>query len=173
VQSLLGGGTLLVALFVWYGEISEKWENSLPKRMSVFFLSQSLPVIVCRYVWLADEGDLRAWGQQVAAQAAQVPYLRFYPNIKAEAPSRAVWIDKKICRHYVVCFELTDKNPDLGKYRGKCHYQNMATGKNEVFSVPLAQLQRDVPASVCPFKWPDGPIKVQSQTTIMDFVKDS
>jgi hypothetical protein len=160
VQSLLGGGTLLVALFVWYGEIREEWENRLPKRMSVFFLYQGLPAIICRYVWLADEGDLRAWAQQVAGQAAQVPYLRFYPNVKAEIPSKAVWIDKKICRHYVVCFELTDNNPDLKKYLGKCCYQNMATGKNEVFVVPLEELQREVPTSVFPFKWPEGQIEL-------------
>jgi len=163
VQSLLGGGTLLVALFVWYRDIREEWENSLPKRMSVFFLRQGQPIIVCRYVWLAGEGDLRAWGMQVAAQAAQVSVLRFYPNVKAEVPSMAIWIDKNICRHYVVCFELTENNPDLKMQPGTCCYQNMATGKNDVLPVPLADLQREVPASVFPFKWPVGPVKVQSQ----------
>jgi hypothetical protein len=165
VQSLLGGGTLLVAIFVWYGEIREDWENALPKRMSVFFLREGRPVIICRYVWLAGEGDLRAWGQQVASQAAKVAYLRFYPNIKAEVPSFAVWIDKKICRHYVVCFELTEDNPDLKKFRGMCRYQNMATGKNDVRSVSLPDLQKEVLASVFPFKWPENPIETQNQTT--------
>jgi hypothetical protein len=159
VQSLLGGGTLLVAIFLWYGKIREEWENRLPKRMSVFFLYQGLPAIICRYVWLADEGDLRAWAQQVAAQAAQVQYLRFYPNIKAEIPSKVMWIDSKICRHYAVCFELTDNNPDLKKHHGNCCYQNMATGRNEVFVVPLEDLKRELPASVFPFKWPEGQIE--------------
>jgi hypothetical protein len=46
VQSLLGIGTLFVAIFVWYGEIREDWENDLPKRMSVFFFYGEDPVIV-------------------------------------------------------------------------------------------------------------------------------
>ncbi|MDM7940766.1 MAG: hypothetical protein QUS07_10570, partial [Methanothrix sp.] len=151
VQSLLGVGTLLVALFVWYNHIREEWTNSLPKRMSVFFLREGRPAIICRYVWLAGEGDLRAWGQQVASQAVDVSRLSFYPNIKAEVPSFAVWIDKKIRRHYIVCFDLTEDNAFLKDYAGKCRYQNMATGKNDVRPVELSDLKRDIPASAFPF----------------------
>ncbi|NMB85212.1 MAG: hypothetical protein GYA29_03065 [Methanothrix sp.] len=167
VQSLLGVGTLLVALFVWYNHIREEWTNSLPKRMSVFFLCEGRPAIICRYVWLAGEGDLRAWGQQVASQAVNVSRLLFYPNIKADAPSFAVWIDKKICRHYVVCFDLTSDNAFLflKEYVGKCHYQNLATGKNDVRPVKLSDLQRKIPASAFPFEWPKDTCESQNQTT--------
>jgi hypothetical protein len=158
VQSILGFGTLLVATFVWHGEICEDWENALPKRMSVFFLHEGRPVIISRYIWLADEGDLRAWGQQVAAQAACERFLNFYPNVKAQNPGLAIWIDGNICRHYAVCFELTDENPFLARYSGMCRYQNMATGSNTVSSVPLADLQKRVSASVFPFDWPEKPV---------------
>lgn len=158
VQSLLGVGTLIVALFVWYGEIHEDWENRLPKRMSVFFLHKGWPAIVCRYIWLAGEDDLRAWGQQVAAQAACERYLNFSPNLKAQDPTLAVWIDGKICMHCVLCFELTDENPFLSKYSGMCRYQNMATGSNAVSSIRLADLQSEVPPSVFPFDWPEESI---------------
>lgn len=167
VQSLLGIGTLLVAIFVWYGEIREDWEKRLPKRMSVFFLHKGWPVIVCRYIWLAGEGDLRAWGQQVAAQAACERYLNFYPNLKAQDPRLAVWIDGMICRHYVLCFELTDENPFLAKYLGMVRYQNIATDSNIVFTVPLADLKKKVPASVFPFDWPDEAFNTQTQTTLL------
>lgn len=161
-QSLLGVGTLLVAFFVWYGEIREDWENTLPKRMSVFFLHKGLPVIVCRNVWLAGEGDLRAWGQQVAAQSVGEHILHFYPNVKAQDPALAIWVDGKICKHYSVCFDLKDMDKDkdrkqnlfLEKYAGYCRYQNMASDSNIVSSVPLACLQRRVSASVFPFDWP-------------------
>lgn len=151
VQSSLGIGTLLVALFVWYGEIREDWENSLPKRMSVFFLHKGLPAIVCRYIWLAGESDLRAWGQQVAAQAARERFLNFYPNVKALAPDLAVGVDGAICRHYTVCFELMDDNPFLKTNQGRCFYQNMATGSCGVSSVSLEALKKGVSASVFPF----------------------
>lgn len=154
VQSLLGIGTLLVALFVWYGEIREDWEIALPKRMSIFFLHKGQPAIVCRYIWLAGEGDLRAWGQQVAAQAARERFLNFYPNLKAQPPSLALWTDGEICRHYTVCFELMDDNSFLKTNPGKCFYQNIATESNDVFSVPLEELREKVLGSVFPFSWP-------------------
>lgn len=172
IQALLGAGTLLVALFVWYGEIHEDWENALPKRMSVFFLHNGLPVIVCRYVWLAGEGDLRAWGQQVAAQAVDERFLSFYPNVRREAPRKALWIDGKICRHYEVCFELMDmdkknnQNLFLAKYAGKCRYQNMATGSNVVRSVPIADLKNRIKAEVFPFNWPEKSNPDSSDTGI-------
>jgi hypothetical protein len=60
LQSFMGIATLLVAILVWYGEMCSNWEASLPKKMSVFFFYAGRPVIVCRYVWLADASDLRA-----------------------------------------------------------------------------------------------------------------
>ena len=170
IQAFLGLPTLLVALFVWIGEIREDWENDLPKRMSVFFLHKSRPVIVCRYVWLAGEGDMRAWGQQVAAQAANERFLNFYPNVKALDPELAIWIDGKICRHYVVCFELTDRNSFLARYLGMSLYQNMATGSNIVFSVPLADLQEKVSASIFPFDWRYGQAVNQTQSILQRYL---
>jgi len=161
IQAFLGLPTLFVAIFVWYGNIQKDWENSLPKRMSVFFLHNGLPAIICRYVWLAGEDDLRAWGQQVAAQAADVQYLSFYPNVNAQISKLAIWIDGNICKHYTVCFELRDmdqkkkQNLFLETYSGKCIYQNMATGSNKVTPVKLADLRNRVSASGFPFSWPE------------------
>lgn len=162
IQAFLGLPTLFVAIFVWYGNIQKDWENDLPNRMSVFFLHNGLPAIICRYVWLAGEDDLRAWGQQVAAQAVGEPRLSFYPNVSAQIPKLAIWIDGNICKHYTVCFELMDMDQEkkqnlfLKKYSGKCCYQNMAIGSNIVSPVPLADLQRRVSASVFPFDWPEN-----------------
>lgn len=171
LQSVLGIGTLLVAINVWYNEIYEDWENSLPKRMSVFFLRQGKPAIVCRYIWLAGEADLRAWGQQVAAQAVN-GRLDFYPNVRAEDPKLMKWTDGSICRHYAVCFDLMEndadsdnknnpndqknmpKNPFLKVYPGQCRYQNLASGSNMVFSVPLKELKLKLNPSALPFNWP-------------------
>ncbi|MCU0637109.1 MAG: hypothetical protein MUE87_00560 [Methanothrix sp.] len=46
MQSFLGIGTLLVALYVWYGKIRENWEDDLPKLMSVFFFHNG-----CWFSW--------------------------------------------------------------------------------------------------------------------------
>lgn len=142
VQSFLGMGTLLVALFVWYSRIRDNWEDHLPKRMSVFFFYLGKPVIICRYVWLASEDDLRAWGQQVAAQAAdneQRPEqrLKFSPEIKTRNPGLIISErDNTICRHYKICFQLNALPPSLIKESGMCRYQNFASKDNRVHPVP-------------------------------------
>ena len=138
VQSFLGLGTLLVALFVWYSRIRDDWENHLPKRMSVFFFYLGHPVIICRYVWLAGADDLRAWGQQVAAQAAyNQRYLEFSPEIKTRDPSLIVMTkDDTICKHYAICFQLNELPSSLTEELGMCRYQNFEAKDSSVNSIP-------------------------------------
>lgn len=141
LQSFLGIGTLFVALFVWYGEIRDDWDKDLPKRMSVFFFHNGHPFIVCRYIWLAGADDLRAWGQQVAAQAAGERFLDFSPDVKAQPPSLVVAPDGAACNHYDVCFELTKLPSSLIKDSGMCRYQNVAAKSRGVHSVPSAEVE--------------------------------
>jgi hypothetical protein len=138
IQSFLGVGTLFVALFVWYSGIREDWENSLPKRMSVFFFHLGRPVIICRYVWLQGADDLRAWGQQVAAQAAyNERYLEFSPEIRTNDPSLIVEMkDDMICKHYTICFQLKNLPPSLKEDSSTCRYQNFEAIDNSVHSIP-------------------------------------
>jgi hypothetical protein len=138
VQSFLGMGTLIVALFVWYSRIRDNWEDNLPKRMSVFFFFLGKPVIICRYVWLASEDDLRAWGQQVAAQAADTERrLEFSPEIKTRNPELIISTEERtICRHYEICFQLNALPPSLTEESGMCRYQNFASKDNRVHPVP-------------------------------------
>jgi hypothetical protein len=138
VQSFLGMGTLIVALFVWYSRIRDDWENHLPKRMSVFFFHIGKPVIICRYVWLSSADDLRAWGQQVATQAAYNDRnLEFSPEIKTGDPSLIVMTkDYTICKHYTICFQLKKIPSSLTKESGMCRYQNFASEDNRVHPIP-------------------------------------
>lgn len=143
-QAFFSLATLLVALFVWHRGIREEWESHLPKRMSVFFFFQGRPAIVCRYVWLGGEADLRAWGQQVAAQAAyKERFLEFSPEIRTKNHSLIFDIrNGKICNHYEICFILSSlppslKNPPpLSDDQKTCRYQNFASDNMEVQSIP-------------------------------------
>ena len=138
VQSFLGIGTLFVALFVWYSGIRDDWENHLPKRMSVFFFHLGRPVIICRYVWLAGADDLRAWGQQVAAQAAfNKRHLEFSPEIRTGDPDLIVEMrEDTICQHYTICFQLNGLPTSLKDDSSTCRYQNYASKNNDVQSIP-------------------------------------
>ena len=138
IQSFMGVGTLLVALLVWYSGIRKDWENHLPKRMTVFFFHLGRPVIICRYVWLADGDDLRAWGQQVSAQAADTDRrLEFSPKIRTKDPSLIVETkESRICRHYSICFQLNRLPASLDKDPEICRYQNFSSEDNSVHSIP-------------------------------------
>jgi hypothetical protein len=137
LQSYLAVGTFLVALFVWYGEIRNDWQNELPKRMSVFFFHAGNPVIVCRYVWLAGAEDLRAWGQQVAAQAVDNDRnLKFGPDVKTQVPDLVIGLDDTVCKHYAVRFRLNEL-PSLLKDTCNCRYQNFEAIDKNVHTISV------------------------------------
>lgn len=141
LQAVFGIPTLVVALFVWLGEIREDWENNLPKRLSVFFFYTGKPVVVCRYAWLAGPDELRTWGQQVAKQAAGNEYLDFSPDVEAQKPTKVVEPNGAICTHYAVCFKLTGLNPFLKRNPGKCYYQNCVAGDTKVEPFPVEEIE--------------------------------
>jgi hypothetical protein len=70
--------TLIVAIFVWYGEILDEWKQSLPKRLTVEFKnSQGQRVLLCDKAHLSDVADIRALGQQIGLQMTAATYLEF------------------------------------------------------------------------------------------------
>lgn len=142
-QSYISVGTLIVALLVWYGKLLDEWENSLPKRMSVFFFKDGRPAIVCRYVWLAGAEDLRAWGQQVAAQSVssqsgKIERLEFSPDVESLPASLEVMPDGKVFKHHPVFFKLINM-PSVIRDSGMCLYQNMASSDKSVRHVSSEQ----------------------------------
>jgi len=142
LQSYIAIGTFFVALFVWYGRIRDDWQNELPKLMSVFFFHKGKPVIVCRHVWLAGAEDLRAWGQQVAAQAVDNDRnLRFGPDVKTQVPNLAIDPDGIVCKHYAVRFRLKELPNSLKGDLGKCRYQNFASIDKEPHSIESDQVE--------------------------------
>jgi len=144
-QTILGMGTLLVALFVWIGEIEKDWEESLPKRLSVFFFWMGKPLIVCRYVWLAGKDEIRIWGQQVAVQAQEVmpgekpqdSFLHFEPDMQTRSPELLIAPRGGVWKHYSICFKLTDLNTSLRRTKEYCRYQNVAGTDKAAGNFPL------------------------------------
>lgn len=148
VQAVLGAFTLLVALFVWLDELRDDWEEGLPSRMSVYFFHAGRPVIACRHVWLAGADDLRAWGQQVGAQAVGERFLDFSPDLAARPPRLMVLPDGSPCLHHAVCFQLTRLPAALAGETGRCRYQNLVAADTAVrsASVELVEALPDVAA---------------------------
>jgi len=140
IQAVLGAFTLLVASFVWLDELRDDWEEELPNRMSVYFFHAGQPVIVCRHVWLAGADDLRAWGQQVGAQAAGERFLDFSPDVAARPLEIMILPDRTACRHHAVRFHLTRLPAALAGVTGRCRYQNLLATEISVRSEPIPQV---------------------------------
>ena len=141
IQAVLGFFTLLVAVFVWIGEIYEDWKNDLPKRISVFFFNNDDPLIAIRYAWLAGADDVRNWGQQIAKQAAGNMMLDFRPDVDAKKPNILLLSNGTICMHYEVCFKLLKLNDYLKLHSNECQYQNLEAMDKNVRPIPLSQVQ--------------------------------
>lgn len=142
LSSFLGFFTLLVALFVWVGELREDWQEALPNRMSACFFHGEHAAIVCRHVWLADASDLRAWAQQVAAQAAETARLEFNPDVRALPPEIVALPDGTACRHFAVKFQLTRLPLLLATSPGVCRYQNLLATDIRPSSQPMEAIER-------------------------------
>lgn len=106
----LNGLTFLVALFVWFGEVREDWEASLPKLLSVFFFYGQKPVFVCRHAWLSHEGDIRAMGQSIGQQMNN-GRLDFVPFLQELPPQLVLDAAGAARKHFRVKFRLVEVPP--------------------------------------------------------------
>jgi hypothetical protein len=107
-NSTVGFGTFLVAIAIWFGELNQGWENSLPKRLTVEFLYKGQRLMLCEEAYLAGESDIRAWGQQIGAQMSRVRNLKFLPFIKQEPGRIKETRDGQAYKLYEVKFTLTE-----------------------------------------------------------------
>lgn len=66
--------TLLVAIAVWFAELTQEWRNHLPKRLTVNFdyqydgTEEPFTVMRCEKAHLSDVADIRSLGQQIGSQ---------------------------------------------------------------------------------------------------------
>jgi hypothetical protein len=70
VDPFLAISTVVLALFIWHNEKKQDWENTLPKKLNIFFrLAGSEGAIYeVKNAPLAGSGDIRQWGQQIGKQ---------------------------------------------------------------------------------------------------------
>ncbi len=108
LQVFFGVFTLLIAVFVWYGEVREDWEDSLPKLLSVYFFHGNVPVFVCRQAWLAHEGDIRAMGQSIGQQMNNGVRLDFVPYLHELPPQLVLDSTGHARKHCRVKFRLVE-----------------------------------------------------------------
>lgn len=98
--------TLIVTMFLAVGELTHDWEAQLPKKLTVIFTFEGLPVMKCEEVWLAGESDIRQWSQQIGRQmAGGTENLDFEPFVMQK--EAVVQGENEIFKLYTTTFTLT------------------------------------------------------------------
>lgn len=106
---IIGGLTFMMSLFIFINQIRIEWEESLQKRISVFFEFEGRVVMKFENGVVPEGTDLRAWSQQIGAQMGYSRNLKFEPSIATTSP-KIDW-DKTTQEHFklfTVTFELTE-----------------------------------------------------------------
>lgn len=99
--------TLGIALFVWYEQTREEWEEDhLPKKLTVEFFYDGKPVMRCEKAQLAGEADIRALAQQIGLQMNDLQNLQFVAPAIRIAPADVNRSEKYV--HYSVAVHLTN-----------------------------------------------------------------
>ena len=122
LDPFIGVGTFIVASIIALQNLNNSVKDSFEKRLTVHFVYDGNFIMTCHEAFLADKGDIRAWGQQIGGQMANNRGLDMLPYITNEG-SMDTYPDKENPEGkllYVVTFYLrtlpvlngTDPNKD-------------------------------------------------------------
>lgn len=102
-----GFSTLLVAIFVWLGELQQDWRASLPNKLTVSFHYKDRLVMICHRADLANVGDARALAQQIGLQMADTKHLKFnIAKVRQTGGNVEKGDNGQFQRHYFLEIEL-------------------------------------------------------------------
>ncbi len=117
IDSVMTAITFILAIFIGFGAWRKKWEESLPKKLTVHFKYEDRYVLTCYKTYLLGESDIRSWGQSVGRQMCDKSAdLSFYPFIEQKNKIS----DDNEYKIYEVTFFLKEdigEHLDGGKYK--------------------------------------------------------
>lgn len=124
LDQMVSLATLMVALFVWWGEIVQEWRNRLPKRLTINFQyvdenNNIITVMECIKAHLSGISDIRALGQQIGMQMNKKQQLDFRAPFVIQDEG-IIQSDEEMgyYLHYHVTFTLTKLPENLSS--GTC-----------------------------------------------------
>ncbi|GIX03565.1 MAG: hypothetical protein KatS3mg113_0571 [Planctomycetaceae bacterium] len=91
LEPLLGISTLFVAVWIFFEEGRESWEQQLPKKLNAIFIYENERIMECLNAVLTSEADIRQWGQQLGKQMNRLdsnhnPELKLHPYFRLLRP---------------------------------------------------------------------------------------
>lgn len=107
-------GTFALTIIIGIQNANSKWEKNLDKKLTAHFKVRDEKdgnkwndLMCCKKVSLANEGDIRAFTQQIGRQMTGVNQLKFDLNYDREKP-KIIRMGKKWVKHYEVTYYLTE-----------------------------------------------------------------
>ncbi len=109
IESVMTAITFILAIFIGWGAWEKKWEEKLPKRLTVHFKYEDRYVFTFCKALLPEKTDIRAWAQQIGKQMNGNNNLDFYPFIDRIEP---VIIENRYKYYELTFYLMNDKNKD-------------------------------------------------------------
>lgn len=125
IDPVVGVFTFLAAFSVWLSNQKQHWEDDLEKRLTISFEYNNHEIMRCEEVYLAGEGDIRTWGQQVGKQMANNTHLEFEPFLEEGKEDILFDTTKNIYfKLYRATIFLTKKPAHIGLRKGENNYEH-------------------------------------------------
>lgn len=127
ISTYIAFGAFIFSIAIWVSTLFKEWKNSLPKRLSVYFVMDNQCLMQCNYAFLSGEADIRQTAQQIGAQIADLRFLNFnIANVQSKELNRVYsgedvnrYADAKSMnypfRHYCAVIHLTSPPATLDK----------------------------------------------------------
>ncbi|TIH11688.1 hypothetical protein D0S45_19670 [Marinifilum sp. JC120] len=109
-EPIVGTITLAVAVVLYIANMRQSWEDDLPKVLTAEFRFRENNLLIMRadYIPLAEESDIRAWGQQLGAQMSGARGLKYFRIETSEKVS-----DDSTRKEYKIVFFLREVPKEL------------------------------------------------------------
>lgn len=118
---VLGLSTFLVAIVIWLSNTAKDWEDSITKKLTVVYKFGDREVIRCEKAYLANEGDIRNWGQTIGRQTLGQSIHFNYKIFELDQTDTIEGKNWEYHKHYIATFFLASipSQLDSGKFLWK------------------------------------------------------
>lgn len=128
-EPIVGTITLAVAVVLYVANMRESWEENLPKVLTAEFRFRDNNSLIMRadYIPLAEESDIRAWGQQLGAQMSGARGLKYFRIETSDKVS-----DDGTRKEYKIVFYLREVPPEIRDKYDDGQYANLRNRGGEL-----------------------------------------
>lgn len=108
LDPILGLGTFVLAIIIWFNVVRKEYIQNLPKRLSILYKYEGHPILYYHKAFLSSDKDIRPWAQQLARQAngQNLQFTPFFNRIHEIPIKEKNWIKEMNTPKYYVLYLL-------------------------------------------------------------------